>query len=182
MAEAKLNTDIQALKIILAILSGVLLVFWLPEFASLARVLDDANKSSPRIEAASGVIDYQWNRRRRSPEIALTDEGGIRIEFACPDRGFRRYWVCPDGSDAWNNHKGKVRWIDVPTGISGDVVHRIVDISGDALVEFHTTPQAVYAAEASASAFAVLVAFLIVSPIWLIFYGALSLVRGNQRS
>ncbi len=149
----------------------LLTAFVASELATVSRV---RSAQGVVVRHARGVVDthrdtdFNWRR----PVFRLARGLADPLLFTCPG-GAGAVLRCPSTAD-WTPRDLGVDWIDLPTGLTGQFVHRATGMRAGDEVLFATTVDAVRAAEVACSVSAAKTACAIFGSMMLLF-GAMAL-------
>lgn len=100
--------------------------------------------------------------------------------LTCPRRGFNSHYICPDASRDWSNRTLTIRWIDLEIGVTGQVIHRAIDIEDQNGMLFRSSATAVRSAELSARLASMMIIFFVMLVPTVAFFAFVKLIRKNQ--
>ena len=152
------------------------------DIASIVRVWNGGGADLPVARQTGGVIDVSHAGRGRKLVMRLTGTVGESVMLGCPTRTHANRAACPSDADDWNARTLTVDWIDVPTGLAGEVVHRATRIADANDVIFAASVADVQAAEISAAVFRIELVGAIFVPLILLFAVIARLIRRRARA
>ncbi len=135
-------------------LDRILLCMWLMMFAFMAEPCASLGRAMAFQDAARGALHEgaglaNWHGATRgSPAGVAVVIDGKNIDLMCARRVFSRVAdTCPPFDDRWNGRRVVVRWLDIPSGLLGEPVHRAVAVERADAVPFQASADAVVRSE-----------------------------------
>lgn len=172
--------SLQALSLGTALLGLMLTADVSSDVATLLRIRAAQEAGTPTLHHAQGVIDAYHVDRGRVPVFRLSSAGAEPLLLTCTARARVDHYPCPPDSADWNARTVDVDWIDIATGLSGQVVHRATRIATKADLVFAAEARDVQAAETASAVFSIKLECGILLPMMFIFWGMSRLVRRNR--
>ena len=173
LSPEQLRANVRVLDRALIAFSLAMFAMMASPFASLGRAMAFEHGARGPVHDGSGMAAWTPAARPSPARLSLT-MAGTSVDLGCPGHVFARAAdLCPPFSDNWNGRELTVRWLDMPTGLLGEPVHRAIDVHHGGEVLFQASIEAVARNEV-ASAFQ---RMLVPCAVFLPIIGLFSLLR-----